>query len=110
MKSTKFFKGILATFVLLTITACNDEQSATYKNEVCVADLKLYAVGETNCKDGQIFFFKPERWGNEQMPIEIATYFCDFNFPIVYNKGGVSCVYKRKYDMQKPIQENNASK
>jgi hypothetical protein len=62
------------------------------------AHRQLCAVSEGNeaiatCREGQIFLFRPSRWGNEQLPVTVAAVFCNFNHPIVYNNGAVSCVY-----------------
>ncbi|MBA6292236.1 hypothetical protein H4J58_01130 [Colwellia sp. MB3u-70] len=46
-----------------------------------------------NCSDGDIVLFTPERWGNEQFPIKIAAYICNFDKPIVHNKSAVACVF-----------------
>lgn len=48
---------------------------------------------KASCKEGQILLFRPARWGNEQLPITVSSVFCDFNHPIVWNDGGVTCVF-----------------
>lgn len=45
------------------------------------------------CSAGDIISLQPTRWGNEQMPLVFASAVCDFNFPIVYNPSGVTCVF-----------------
>lgn len=75
---------------------------------VCVADMSIFAGTEPKCEEGQIFSFQPNRWGNQQLPILVTSYFCDFNAPIVQNESGVACVYKRRYNAQ--TQDNNATK
>lgn len=49
-----------------------------------------------SCKDGDILLFTPSIFGNEQLPVNIAGYACNFEHPIVWNKGGVSCVFTTK--------------
>lgn len=44
------------------------------------------------CKHGQLAFFQPERFGNEQLPLMVAATYCDFSHPIIHNAGGVVCV------------------
>ena len=45
------------------------------------------------CKDGQLAFFQPTSFGNEQLPLLVVASYCDFNRPVVYNTGGVVCVF-----------------
>jgi len=45
------------------------------------------------CKDGDLLVFLPARWGNEQIPIVAAAQFCDFRQTVVYNNGGLVCVF-----------------
>lgn len=91
---------LIAVFALM-LGGCLNEKSA-YTNEVCIADTSILGGVEPSCKEGQIFSFQPQSWGNEQIPITISTYFCDFNYPIVQNRAGVSCVYKRRFNVAKP--------
>ncbi|MBE0471144.1 MAG: hypothetical protein IBX55_16740 [Methyloprofundus sp.] len=46
-----------------------------------------------SCKVGEVLVFTPTLYGNEQLPIIVAGFACDFNFPIVHNVGGVSCIF-----------------
>lgn len=105
MKKALFLGAAIA--LVLGLLGCKDE-GVSYKNEVCKADMTIFGGVEPKCKDGQIFLFQPNRWGNAQIPIIVATYFCDFNAPIVHNESSVSCVYKRRYDAK--IADANASK
>ena len=45
------------------------------------------------CKNGQLAFFQPEQFGNEQLPLIVAATYCDFNHPIMHTNGGVVCVF-----------------
>ncbi len=108
-------KKKIVFIVLLGILSigCVDSQIKPYKNEVCVADISIFTGVEPPCKEGQVFSFLPQRWGNEQNPILVSTYFCDFNFPIVQNKAGVTCVYKRRFNIEDEVEktkESNSSK
>ncbi|MAC99651.1 MAG: hypothetical protein CMK76_07200 [Pseudomonadales bacterium] len=40
--------------------------------------------------------FKPSRWGSEQLPLNIAGAYCDFNYQVMYNNSGVICVFTDK--------------
>lgn len=104
-------KHLILVAILGFITSGCLDKSKSYTNEVCVADIKIMGGLEPNCKEGQVFSFRPQRWGNEQMPILVSTYFCDFNYPIVQNNGGVACIYKRKYNAEEEKNiDNNSSK
>ncbi|MDB4987633.1 MAG: hypothetical protein JWN04_2811 [Myxococcaceae bacterium] len=45
------------------------------------------------CKAGQRVAYLPNRWGNEQLPLIFAAGNCDLRFSVVYNSGGVVCLY-----------------
>ncbi|WP_172231996.1 hypothetical protein [Campylobacter canadensis] len=90
-------KNILTLITLaLFFCACSNE----YKNEVCVIDDSVFSDIEPNCKDAQVLSFRPNSWGNKQIPILISTYFCDFNYPIVQNESCLACIYKRRFDVK----------
>ena len=67
------------------------------QSNICLAteltDLKT-------CENGDVLAYKPDAWGSEQLPIIIAAMACDFNYHIVSNASGVSCIFtdKRKKD------------
>ncbi|NPV01910.1 MAG: hypothetical protein HPY53_11070 [Brevinematales bacterium] len=45
------------------------------------------------CKNGSIVFFAPKTWGNAQYPLTAVYAIADFNYPIIWNEGGVVCVF-----------------
>ena len=45
------------------------------------------------CKKGDTLLYLPEKWGNEQLPVDFASQKCDFSKQIVWTNGGVSCIY-----------------
>lgn len=66
----------------------------------------------TNCAVGSKIVFTPLRWGNDQLPIYFAGHFCDLNYAVVSNNGGVTCIKAAPYEepqAQGNNQENNAS-
>jgi hypothetical protein len=67
------------------------EETNTEARKLCtVTDAsKAYS----SCSDGDIVLFAPSSWGNEQFPVKVAAYICNFDKPIVHTKGGVSCVF-----------------
>ena len=56
------------------------------------------------CKSGDLFFFQPPIFGNEQLPLIVVYHFCDFDHPIVHSKAGVVCIFTvaRKHLWQVP--------
>ena len=48
------------------------------------------------CKSGEMSWFKPNQWGNEQLPLSVAGAYCDFNYEVMYNNSGVICVFTDK--------------
>lgn len=45
------------------------------------------------CKTGQLAWFRPSQWGNEQLPLNVAGLYCDFNHQVMNNNSGVICVF-----------------
>lgn len=65
-----------------------------------------------NCAVGSKIVFTPLRWGNDQLQIFFAGQFCDLNYAVVSNNGGVTCIKAVPYEesqAQDNNQENNAS-
>ncbi|MFZ4878839.1 hypothetical protein ACL9RI_27460 [Janthinobacterium sp. Mn2066] len=79
--------------VAIAMSACQKTDTSTaLSNHICeVSDVGASAL--TACKDGDLFAFLPKSWGNEQLPIIAAAQSCDFNKAVVYNNGGVTCVF-----------------
>lgn len=63
------------------------------QSQLCVANDDAEA---SKCTPGQLIFFRPTRWGNEQLPLTVAALYCDFSHQIVQNNGGVVCVFTDK--------------
>jgi hypothetical protein len=80
-------------------------------NELC-AIFDIDAMG--NCKPGSKIMFLPLRWGNDQLPIVAVGRYCDLNYPVVWNNGGVTCIRARlsaaELEIQKEEQEEAAKK
>lgn len=90
-------KKLLWVALLATVlTGCQEQKR--YRNEVCTAGSEILNGQEPNCKEGQILSYLPNRWGNEQLPILVSTYFCSLKHPIVQNNSGVVCVYERRFN------------
>lgn len=79
----------------LFLFACSQEKAGESVSEVgkraCI--VQEIANAPPPCKDGDLFMFLPQVFGNRQLPVVIAGHFCDFNYPVVWTEGGVACVY-----------------
>lgn len=64
--------------------------SAIDQSSVCLFDSEETAK---QCKEGQLSFFQPSTFGNEQLPLIAAASFCDFNHQVIQTNGGVVCVF-----------------
>jgi hypothetical protein len=90
-------KKVIAVIALASValTGCLDKdefgKSGNIQKESCM--FNELGKASTSCKEGQLAVFLPGSWGNEQYPILAASQFCDFRYQIVYNNGGVSCIY-----------------
>lgn len=84
----------IAAFPAL-LTGCL-EQGASSK--IDQSSMCRYSSDEETkqCKEGQLSFFKPDSWGNEQLPLIAASLYCDFNHPVMYTKAGVVCVFTKQ--------------
>ena len=85
-------KIISITLVALALAGCN-QKAQIDQSKMCV-----YSSAEEakQCKDGEMSWFKPGTWGNEQLPLNAASVYCDFNHEVMYNNAGVICVFTSK--------------
>lgn len=84
---------VLLGMAVLTLTGCLDSVGGTARidqSSVCTYSNEEAARA---CKNGQLSFFQPERFGNEQLPLIAAASYCDFNYPVMHTNGGVVCVF-----------------
>ena len=61
--------------------------------------LVFAADAVSSCKPGQKVVFMPLRWGNDQLPIFVSQY-CDLNYTVVWNNGGVTCIRAQYTDAE----------
>ncbi|MGB9767021.1 MAG: hypothetical protein ACPLXN_06065 [Sulfurihydrogenibium sp.] len=96
-------KKLLALALALSVYGCQEAESNKVNNsELCVVnDVDIIP----NCKEGNLIAFLPNSWGNEQLPLYFAAIHCDFNHQIIYNNGGVVCVYTAKRNQKLLKQE-----
>jgi hypothetical protein len=88
----------IASFLLigasaLTLSGCFGQEPQVDQAYLCTYNTDAQAE---RCKDGQLAWFKPEQWSNEQQPLSVAAAYCDFNHQVMYNKAGVICVFTNK--------------
>lgn len=100
-------KKVIAVIALASaaLTGCLDKDEAASKSANIQKESCRFMELEnasTSCKEGQVALFMPGRWGNEQYPIVAASQFCDFRYQIVYNNGGVTCIYTGQRYEKKP--------
>jgi hypothetical protein len=89
----KIFHVAALSGLFVSLTACSQGTPFVDQSGICQAgnydEIR-------NCTPGQLMAWLPAFFGNEQAPIQVAAYFCDFNHPVVHNTGGVVCVYTDK--------------
>lgn len=88
----------IASFTLigacaLALSGCFEDSSQVDQANLCTYSTDAQAE---RCKDGQLAWFKPEQWRNEQLPLSVAAAYCDFNHQVMYNNAGVICVFTNK--------------
>ena len=83
--------GLLAGTAVFVCSGCNTGQKSTFK-KICVVEKNLKEAFE-KCHDGDIVLFIPRVYGSEQTPVIFAGIVCNYNYPVVYTTGGVSCVF-----------------
>ncbi len=85
-------KIVFIAVAALSVAGCN-QKAQVDQSKICI-----YSTDEEakQCKAGELSWFKPSRWGNEQLPLNVAGAYCDFNYEIMYNNSGVICVFTDK--------------
>lgn len=94
---------------IVKVEEVNKATPRSQSNQVCNVFVFDAAA---NCAVGSKIVFTPLRWGNDQLPIFFAGQFCDLNYAVVSNNGGVTCIKAAPYEepqAQDNNQENNAS-
>lgn len=81
----------IAIFSIL-LNGC-DQKTHVDQSQMCVYSTDQEAK---RCSSGELAYFKPQMWGNEQLPLNAAAAYCDFNHEIMYNNSGVICVFTDK--------------
>ena len=77
----------------LLLSACGGAQAETDQSRMCVFSTDAQTK---KCKPGELAFFSPDGWGNEQLPLIVIATYCDTNRPVQFNKAGVVCTFTDK--------------
>jgi len=80
----------------LILTSCLESVKNQGEDKPVFCVIKHDGDDVSQCEDGQILVFLPDSWGNDQLPIDVAALYCDFDHSIVYNNGGVTCKLDKK--------------
>jgi hypothetical protein len=91
MRPTALIATLVIWFLFLGCTAQLD-QPITKIDQSSICRFNSHDTAK-QCKERQLAFFQPEIFGNEQLPLVVAATYCDFNFPVLHNTGGVVCVF-----------------
>lgn len=85
----KLILGSSLVLATLLFSGCSD----TNQSGICV-----YSNDEEaeKCENGRLAFFKPNRWGNEQLPLVVVATYCDTNHQIIMNDSGVVCTFANR--------------
>lgn len=83
---------ILSLLFIVTLSGCDVSTSINQK------DLCIYSSDQDakECKAGQLSYFRPQSWGSEQLPLQVAAIYCDFNHQIMQTNAGVVCIFTDK--------------
>lgn len=79
---------LLGLFSLLS--ACTPEQTKIDQSQVCMYQNDEQAKA---CPAGKLSYFQPSTWGNEQLVLNAAVVYCDFNYQVMHTNAGVICTH-----------------
>ncbi|MGC9108780.1 MAG: hypothetical protein ACP5HI_00795 [Caldimicrobium sp.] len=82
-------RKLFALALALALYGCQEAKRVNNAELCLVTDFKQVS----NCKEGNLIACLPLSWGNDQLPLYFIALHCDFNYQIIYNNGGVVCVY-----------------
>ena len=105
--------AIISLITAIGLVGCNSavsnetKEKQTPQDNVCV--VSALAGVKDLCKPGEIVYFEPNNWGNEQLPTMFIALACDTNKPVYFTTGGVVCTFvDRKSVNGKLIGGNNS--
>ena len=85
-------KALLLALSVFALSGCY-QNAQIDQSKLCIASTDEEAK---KCTAGELILFKPSHWGNEQLPLNIAAAYCDFNHQVIYNNSGLICTYTDK--------------
>ncbi len=81
--------GLFVVMVLVVGSRCGFAGGID-QSKICIVSTDQEAL---DCKPGELMYFQPRTWGNEQLPTHIAAVYCDFNYQVMHTPASVICVY-----------------
>ena len=85
---------VIITLGALALAGCYQQANVQVdQSKLCAFSTDVEAK---KCKAGELALFSPNTWGNEQLPLNVAAAYCDFNYDVMYNNAGVLCVFTDK--------------
>ena len=75
------------------LSGCSANGKETNQSKLCVFSNDAQAK---KCKTGELAYFSPDSWGNDQLPLNVIATYCDTNRPIEFNVSGVICTFTDK--------------
>ncbi|KZY42801.1 MULTISPECIES: hypothetical protein [unclassified Oleiphilus] len=86
-------KALIVCVISLGLLAGCKHGAEVNQSKLCHASSDAEAM---QCKAGELMYFAPNFFGNEQLPLNIAGAYCDFNHQVMHTTGGVLCVLTDK--------------
>lgn len=83
---------------VLKVSEVKKAEPRSKSNQICSVFIFDAA---SDCATGSKIVFTPLRWGNDQLPIYFAGQYCDLNYAVVSNNGGVTCIKAEPYEEPK---------
>lgn len=93
---------LLSTCVFLSValSGCMPKADAPPPAQPKIDQSKICAFADDSqakkCSEGELALFQPKSWGSEQLPLNVAAVYCDFNYPVMHNNAGLLCVFTKK--------------
>ena len=98
---------ITLVVIVITVTTMGINTTRLFGHTQDICHITSISDAFKKCEDGDTVMFLPSIYGNDQLPLTAAAAFCDFSKPVIWNTGGVSCVFtsERAESWQKIINE-----
>lgn len=82
--------------VMACASGCKPAPTTSVATDIPVCEVNTFdrAAVAAKCRPGDKVAFLPSNWGNDQLPLVFAAINCDLEKSVVYNNGGVVCIYR----------------